>query len=93
MKKGWVGGKQGYLLLIYYLILFCVGKKACLRLIDSNTHTCNLMWMTKGGHYKCSSFFTAFISFLSALSSLKKIHCFIVETEDIKQILKIAKQL
>lgn len=26
MKKGWVGGKQGYLLLIYCLILFCVGR-------------------------------------------------------------------
>lgn len=41
MKKGWVGGKQGYLLLTYYLIIFCVGRKACLHLIDFNTHTCN----------------------------------------------------
>lgn len=63
MKKGWVGGKQGYLLLMYYLILLCVGRKACLHLIDSNTHPCNLMWMAKGGHYKCCSFFTAFIYF------------------------------
>lgn len=50
MKKGWVGGKQGYLLLMYYLILFYVGRKAWLHLIDSDTHTYNLMWMTKGGH-------------------------------------------